>query len=235
MSNVENVINSCMGIIYKTTNIANGKIYVGKDKNNNPNYLGSGVILEQAIEKYGRQSFQKEVLEECDDNIVDSREIYWIAKLNSTNNKIGYNITNGGTGGDTTTYHPDKISIIENRRNKIKAWHSSLSNEEKVARANNISKSKKGKSNGHQGFKHSEETKKLIKQNQPKKTNEWRESHANAMYKRRGKPFTQKYKSVIVNGIEYPSIKHAIDSLGIKHRATFYDRIKRGIINITYL
>ena len=224
-----------MGIIYKTTNVKNGKIYIGKDKNNNPSYLGSGVILEQAIKKYGRQFFHKEILEECDDNIIDSREIFWVAKLKTTDNKIGYNITNGGTGGDTTTHHPDKISIIENRRSKIKAWHSSLSDADKVARANNISKSKKGKPNGHKGLKHSEETKNLIKQNQPKKTDEWRESHANAMFKRRGKPLTQKYKSVIVNGIEYPSIKHAIDSLGVKHRATFYDRIKRGIINITYL
>ena len=36
------------GIIYKTTNIINGKIYVGQDKQNNPKYLGSGKILRYA-------------------------------------------------------------------------------------------------------------------------------------------------------------------------------------------
>lgn len=234
MSNVENVINTCMGIIYKTTNITNGKIYVGKDKNNNPNYLGSGVILEQAIEKYGRQSFQKEVLEECDDNIVDSREIYWIAKLNSTDNKIGYNITNGGSGGDTTTNHPNKNNIVIKRGEGIKKWHESLSKPARIARGEKISVGKKGKSNGRKGYSHSEESKELIKQNQPAKTDKWKESHAVAMAKRKGKPFTQKYKPVIVNDIEYPSIKHAIESLEIKHRATFYDRVKRGIIKLEY-
>jgi hypothetical protein len=34
-------------IIYKTTNLVNGKYYVGKDEKNNPEYLGSGKILEQ--------------------------------------------------------------------------------------------------------------------------------------------------------------------------------------------
>ena len=223
-----------MSIIYKTTNITNGKIYVGKDKNNNPNYLGSGVILEQAIEKYGRQSFQKEVLEECDDTIVDSREICWIAKLNSTDNKIGYNITSGGTGGDTTTNHPNKKDIINKRNHGLTNWHKSLSESERIARGEKISDSKKGKSNGHTGFRHKEESKELIRKNQPAKTDEWRELHATAMAKRQGKPFTQKYKPVIVNDIEYPSIKHAVESLGIKHRATFYDKVKRGIIKLEH-
>ena len=39
--------------IYKTTNLVNGKVYVGQEKWNNPNYLGSGKILRLAIKKYG--------------------------------------------------------------------------------------------------------------------------------------------------------------------------------------
>jgi acetoacetate decarboxylase len=54
------------------------------------------------------------------------------------------------------------------------------------------------------------------------------------MAKRKDKPFIKKYKPVIVNDVEYPSIKHAIESLGIKHRATFYDKVKRGIIKLDY-
>lgn len=234
MSNVENVINTCMSIIYKTTNIKNGKIYVGKDKINNPNYLGSGVILEQAIQKYGRQYFQKEILEECEDSIVNDREMFWIAQLKSTDNKIGYNITNGGTGGDTTTNHPNKKDIVNKRNSGVKNWHNSLTEDKRLARGKKISDSKKGKSNGHTGFTHREESKELIRKNQPEKTDEWRKSHATAMAKRKGKPFTKKYKSVIVNNVEYPSVKHAIESLGIKHRATFYDRVKRGIIKLEY-
>jgi CRISPR/Cas system-associated endonuclease/helicase Cas3 len=40
-------------IIYKITNQVNSKIYIGQDKHNNPNYLGSGKILHLAFKKYG--------------------------------------------------------------------------------------------------------------------------------------------------------------------------------------
>ena len=40
-------------IIYKTTNLINGKFYIGKDSKNDPNYLGSGKILKKAFKKYG--------------------------------------------------------------------------------------------------------------------------------------------------------------------------------------
>jgi hypothetical protein len=43
--------------IYKTTNLINGKIYIGKRSHKNPEkdkYLGSGNVLKQAISKYGK-------------------------------------------------------------------------------------------------------------------------------------------------------------------------------------
>ena len=51
-------------IIYKTTNLINGKIYVGMHSTDNLNdgYLGSGWILKQAIKKYGKENFKGEVL-----------------------------------------------------------------------------------------------------------------------------------------------------------------------------
>ncbi len=87
-------------IIYKTTNNINGKFYVGKDCKNKKSYLGSGKILRQAIQKYGKENFKKEILEICSSlEELEIREKYWIAKLDAVN--IGYNITEGGTGGDT--------------------------------------------------------------------------------------------------------------------------------------
>ena len=56
--------------IYKTTNLINGKIYIGKYKGNRKNYLGSGVILKKAIKKYGIENFTREIIE---DNIEDSQ------------------------------------------------------------------------------------------------------------------------------------------------------------------
>ena len=87
-------------IIYKTINKINNKIYIGKDVYNNPNYLGSGKMLKKAIKKYGKENFKKEIIESCDDEQkLSNREIYWIDKLNATDNNIGYNIAIGGSGG----------------------------------------------------------------------------------------------------------------------------------------
>jgi group I intron endonuclease len=86
-------------IIYKTTNLVNGKFYIGQDSNNDPNYLGSGLLINKAIKKYGKNNFLKEVLENCNSKEeLDEKEKFWISNLSATT--IGYNISFGGTGGD---------------------------------------------------------------------------------------------------------------------------------------
>lgn len=83
--------------IYKTTNLINNKFYIGQEKNDSDSYLGSGKILKNAIQKYGKENFRKEILEICEsEKELDEKEIYWIKKLNATNRKIGYNICEGG-------------------------------------------------------------------------------------------------------------------------------------------
>lgn len=89
-----------MAIIYKTTNLINSKIYVGKTLTDDPGYYGSGIKITKAIKKYGKENFVREILEECTDNKLDEREIYWIDKLQACNDDIGYNISSGGTGGN---------------------------------------------------------------------------------------------------------------------------------------
>ena len=84
-------------IIYKTTNLINGNFYIGQDSKNNPNYLGSGLLLNKAIEKYGRENFIKETIQLCNTKEeLNTQEIYWISEL-----KPIYNIAKGGGGGDT--------------------------------------------------------------------------------------------------------------------------------------
>jgi group I intron endonuclease len=93
-------------IVYKTTNKVNGKIYIGKDAKNDPNYLGSGILLKQAIEKYGKDNFQKEILEYCTSVNINEREKYWIDITQAK--EIGYNLADGGTGGDLGEYVNNK-------------------------------------------------------------------------------------------------------------------------------
>ncbi len=106
-------------IIYKTTNLINGNFYIGQDSKNNPEYLGSGLLLNKAIEKYGREKFVKEVIEQCNSKEeLNKREIFWISEL-----KPLYNIAKGGTGGDTYSNHPDYDLIIEKLKHRpIRLW-----------------------------------------------------------------------------------------------------------------
>lgn len=120
-------------IIYKTTNLINNKIYVGKDKHNNPKYLGSGLKIKLAIKKYGKDNFYKEILEYCtDEEELNEREIYWILKNNSIDRNLGYNITVGGEGGDTISNNPNKERIRLNHSQKMKEYHRNNPKEKKI-------------------------------------------------------------------------------------------------------
>ena len=88
-------------IIYKVTNIANGKIYIGKHETVNiaDSYLGSGIALKRAIKKYGKESFKKEILhvfktaQEMDDKERELVTEEFVAR------KDTYNMGIGGEGG----------------------------------------------------------------------------------------------------------------------------------------
>ena len=100
--------------IYKITNTSNGKLYIGKDESSRESYLGSGKLIRRAIQKYGEECFEKEVIEEVTNReLLQEREKHWIAYYNSTDRKIGYNISKGGDGGDTISNHPDREKIIK--------------------------------------------------------------------------------------------------------------------------
>lgn len=93
------------GYIYKTTNLINGKIYIGQKMSNiflKEEYLGSGKYLRNAINKYGKENFEVELIEWCETfEKINEREKYWIQYFNSLDKEIGYNISVGGDGGDT--------------------------------------------------------------------------------------------------------------------------------------
>lgn len=148
--------------IYKTINLLNGKVYIGKScKTFNINYLGSGKIIKQAVKKYGKNNFKVELIEICSSiEMLNQREIFWIDfyKENS------YNIALGGTGGDIVSLLPNKSDIYkkisktnsikmlghnvsDSTRKKIsdssKKWNENLSHQERVVLNQKISESMK--------------------------------------------------------------------------------------------
>lgn len=114
------------GIIYKITNLCNLKIYIGKFNGhvNFNNYWGSGILIKRAIKKFGLQNFKKEILEEIINGNLNDREKYWIKFFNSTDIRIGYNLTAGGDGGDVFTNKPEHLKNIT--RKKISIAHKGI-------------------------------------------------------------------------------------------------------------
>jgi len=86
--------------IYKTTCKVNGKIYIGQhiSKRLNDSYIGSGKAFRNAVKKYGKENFIKEIIEYCSCQLdLNEREIYHIKQFNSLYPN-GYNLTKGGDG-----------------------------------------------------------------------------------------------------------------------------------------
>lgn len=95
------------GFIYLTVNKINKKMYIGKRVAYScessrycwENYLGSGIILKQAIEKYGENSFDRYIIDIANSsNELSEKEIAWIKKTKADKMPFFYNISSGGDG-----------------------------------------------------------------------------------------------------------------------------------------
>jgi hypothetical protein len=94
--------------IYKVTNNINDRPYIGQRKGKfDPEYLGSGLLIKRAINKYGKHSFKLEILAQANTKReIDKLEKEYIAfyrqKLGS---KKLYNLAEGGQGGGGLKIH----------------------------------------------------------------------------------------------------------------------------------
>lgn len=154
-------------VIYKTTNLVNNKIYIGKDKFNKKEYLGSGLILNYAIQKYGIQNFKKDIIQMCTtEEELNNAEIYWINYYNSTDKKIGYNIALGGAGGDTYTNNPNLEQIKLKFTGKNNPFYNKIHTDESKEKIRQSRLGKKAWNSGKINI-YSEET--LIKMSEAKR------------------------------------------------------------------
>lgn len=89
------------GYIYSIQNKLDGKYYIGQRKSTTiqDSYFGSGVYLNNAIKKHGKENFKKEILAICDNQEqLDNREIWFIEHAKSRVEYDNYNLTDGGDG-----------------------------------------------------------------------------------------------------------------------------------------
>jgi group I intron endonuclease len=186
----------CHSGIYLIKNKINGKVYVGQTINISKRWKShlfpstfeknKKKPLYEAFEKYGIENFEFSVLEYCNKEFLNDREIYWIAEKKSLSPN-GYNIQNGGQieySYTSTEEHRKKLSEAgkgrkptEKTRKKLSEWQIGkiIPNEirEKISNTlnghsrtkesrNKQSRSIKGDKNHFYGRTHSEETRKKI-------------------------------------------------------------------------
>ena len=108
------------GYIYRATNIQDGKNYIGKTKNidkrwakhqnnakrlkrereENPDKKIRGTHFENAIAKYGAESFKiKQEAVAYSNKELNDLEKHYVKEYDSMNPDKGYNMTEGGDGG----------------------------------------------------------------------------------------------------------------------------------------
>jgi group I intron endonuclease len=191
-----------MGRVYKITNTANQKIYIGYTKVTlnkrfakhiaNAKYGGKSHLY-KAIRKHGANNFQIDLLQEDADF---SDEVNWISKL-----KPQYNMTTGGEGGDTSASPNFKIGVAKYHANKTKESYATY---------------------GNLGKRHSKETKTVQSErrkqfwNRDGKREEWSKrisGEGNPMFGKTPKNAIP----ITIDGVTYPSKKKACDTLGSKY------------------
>lgn len=157
LMNTENKVR--YGYVYITTNLINGKKYIGQKAS--PifveSYKGSGTLICKALKKYGFENFETKVLEWCfNQEELDKSERRFIEQYDAINSEDFYNLACGGSLGNARK----GSRISEEGRKNISKGH---------LRENLSEKARENMSNGHIGNKnfmygkcHTEETRARI-------------------------------------------------------------------------
>jgi len=209
-------------IVYMTTNLVNGKKYIGKDVKNNPKYLGSGSLLKKDILIFGKENFKKEILEYCEDvKSLEEKENFWISYYKAVEDNEFYNIRNNvknwysNASEEKKQYVKNKISNSNIGKKRNKSVGEKISKKTKGIKKGwkHTESSKKQISLKNTGNTHSEETKKIMKEKKKnfKQTEEGKKKISKAMKgfkhseatkqkisnKLKGKKLSQKTKELI--------------------------------------
>ena len=121
-----------MHIVYKTTNLINGKFYVGyhQTKKLKDDYLGSGIILSRSVRKYGKENFIRETLFEFETREEAYAKEKEIVEIYLNKDPLCMNIRPGGNGNRVTETGALRISkantgrsMSEENKQKVSSFH----------------------------------------------------------------------------------------------------------------
>jgi group I intron endonuclease len=168
--------------VYKITNLINNKIYIGKANNikkrlnahktaarkKDPNDYSK---IHRAFNKYGEENFIIEELGQYSAEIEALQaEKEFIKNYNSTNDLIGYNITEGGEGSSGFKHSEEskeKMSAIKKQAylGEGNPFYGKTHSEETKEILSNLASQKIGELNPFYGRTHSEESLNKMKEN----------------------------------------------------------------------
>lgn len=164
-------------VVYKITNLINGKIYIGchQTKNLDDNYMGSGNLIKFAIEKYGSENFNKEYIKIFDNEDEMYEMESEIVNEDFVKDDSTYNLKEGGFGGWSSA--TDKAAWlskndVEYRERKSKHFSSVLKKAHKDGKI---------RYDTFTGKTHTEETKRIMSE----KASVRQQGENNTMYGRR--------------------------------------------------
>lgn len=243
--------------IYKITNPKN-EIYIGKSKNiefrfrsyKKLQHCKQQIKLYNSLKKYGPENHVFKILEECNIEQLDKREIYWIKIFNSI--KIGLNLTEGGDGG--------KLSPSSSEKKRLKIMKPILQYDLKgnflrefkgapeaikflgKGNSNNINDCARGKYINTYGFiwiyKQGKEIKNIIIPNISKQgnSNPWnKERREKIKQSRLGEKRTEEYKQKISNIKRTPIYQYNTQSILVNVFPSFKSLSGSKIIGTTKL
>ena len=112
---------------YQTTNLVNGKIYIGVHSTHKieDGYLGSGKFLKLSIKKYGKDKFQRIILNFFDTADAAYEEESYLVSTEFVSESRTYNATTGGEGGHKGGNGGE---WTETRRRKCSEWMTGRNN-----------------------------------------------------------------------------------------------------------
>lgn len=103
--------------IYKIENLLNGKIYIGQSVHIELRWQehcrpSSKSLIGKAIKKYGKQNFTFQIIEECEESLLNEKESYYIQYFGSLVPN-GYNIEEKDTERTQFFYNYDKSILLK--------------------------------------------------------------------------------------------------------------------------
>lgn len=179
-----------IGYVYLTTNLVNGKQYVGQHLSNgfDVNYKGSGTYINNAINKYGWDNFNCEIICWCSNQTqLNEAEDNYIKLLN-TMVPNGYNLKGGGSHGKYSEESCNKMSKTRKGK-KLSKQHCKSISESHIGHTvseetrRKISESNKGKKIREETRKKMSEAQKIRKHKPLSEETKQKISKANKGYK----------------------------------------------------